>query len=153
MQLDLSVEIDAPVGQVFAFIADVCRSPEWDPNVRDVRIMTRGPIRVGSIIRGTVTAGTETADVDDEVITYESDHRFATRSVQGGDSSIEFTLEKLGAVTHLAVTVRYELPNVPAESIEDANRRHNHIAASIQQSLGQLKNIVEQEAFGSNAVS
>ena len=43
-----SVEIERPVQEVFAFVADQTNAPKWQTDLHEVRRLTDGPIGVGS---------------------------------------------------------------------------------------------------------
>jgi uncharacterized protein YndB with AHSA1/START domain len=48
-QSEVSVEIDAPVAEVYSYLADFPRHPEWSSAaLTDLRMLTPGPISVGS---------------------------------------------------------------------------------------------------------
>ena len=42
------MEIDRPVGEVFAFVADQTNAPRWQTDLHEVRRLTEGPVGVGS---------------------------------------------------------------------------------------------------------
>ena len=48
IDLETTVEIDRPVPEVFAFVADQTNAPEWQDGLHEVRRLTEGPIGVGT---------------------------------------------------------------------------------------------------------
>jgi len=50
-RIEASCEIERPVEEVFAYLADPARIPEWNSSVLECRVEQPGPIRVGTRIR------------------------------------------------------------------------------------------------------
>jgi len=50
-QFSISVEISAPPHLVWPMMTDIERWPEWTPSVSRVKLLTAGPLRVGSRAR------------------------------------------------------------------------------------------------------
>ena len=48
IDLETTVEIDRPVEEVFAFVADQTKTPQWQADLHEVRRLTDGPIGVGT---------------------------------------------------------------------------------------------------------
>ena len=44
-----AIEIDRPIDEVFAYLADFTNVPSWNYYVRDVRQLTPGPVQVGTV--------------------------------------------------------------------------------------------------------
>jgi uncharacterized protein YndB with AHSA1/START domain len=53
----LTTEVDAPRAEVWAFISDVERLPEWFSEFESVRQESPGPAGLGTVIRYTVSPG------------------------------------------------------------------------------------------------
>ncbi|WP_328303069.1 SRPBCC family protein [Streptomyces sp. NBC_00435] len=61
-QFEASVEIDRPVAEVFAYLADGTNDPEFSPRVQEITRIPDGPTAVGTVFRSTVKdAGMKTA--------------------------------------------------------------------------------------------
>ncbi|MEU6211395.1 SRPBCC family protein [Streptomyces sp. JL4002] len=61
-QFEASVEIDRPVEQVFAYLADGRNDPEFSPRVQQITRTPEGPTALGTVFRSTVKdAGMKTA--------------------------------------------------------------------------------------------
>ena len=73
------VEIDAPIGQVWARIADVERQPDWMTDLRSVRVTTLGPIGVGTRAEGRVRILGLSVDDPVEIVEFEPPHRYGIR--------------------------------------------------------------------------
>jgi len=48
IDIETAVEIDRPVEEVFAFVADQTNAPQWQADLHGVRRLTDGPIGVGT---------------------------------------------------------------------------------------------------------
>jgi uncharacterized protein YndB with AHSA1/START domain len=53
-QFEATVEIDRPVAEVFAFLADGENDPKFSPRVQQITKATDGPTAVGTVYRSTV---------------------------------------------------------------------------------------------------
>ncbi|TXS44852.1 SRPBCC family protein [Streptomyces sp. t39] len=61
-QFEATVEIDRPVDEVFAYLADGRNDPEFSPRVLRIERVPAGPTAVGTVFRSTVKdAGMKTA--------------------------------------------------------------------------------------------
>ena len=79
----LSIDIERPVGDVFAFVTDPARLPEWQTNVVDVVQETEGPLRVGTRLREVHSALGRPLRTLVEVVEHEPDRLFALKVVDG----------------------------------------------------------------------
>lgn len=59
MTLDETIEVDRPLHEVFAYIAEFSRIEEWDPAVARASRLTEGPLGVGSEFLVEMTSGLE----------------------------------------------------------------------------------------------
>ena len=46
--LQETLEVDRPLDEVFAFVGDFANTKEWDPGIADARMVTDGPIGIGT---------------------------------------------------------------------------------------------------------
>jgi carbon monoxide dehydrogenase subunit G len=53
-QFEASIEIDRPVAEVFAFLADGSNDPKFSPRVQRIDKATDGPTAVGTVYKSTV---------------------------------------------------------------------------------------------------
>ncbi|WP_354637590.1 SRPBCC family protein [Kitasatospora camelliae] len=61
-EFEASVEVDRPVEEVFAYLADGRHDPEFSPRVQEIRRTPDGPTAVGTLFRSTVKdAGMKTS--------------------------------------------------------------------------------------------
>ncbi len=73
------VEIDAPIADVWERIADIATQPEWMTEMKGVRILTPGPVGVGTRAEADVRILGITVTDPIEVVEFSPPHRFAIR--------------------------------------------------------------------------
>ena len=103
LRAELTIEIARSVEDVFDYLTDVEKLPEWQGSVVSAR--ANGPLREGSrIIEQRSLLGHE-AETELEVTAYDPVRRFALRSLRGPvNLSIDHELEQAGDSTRLHVT-------------------------------------------------
>jgi uncharacterized protein YndB with AHSA1/START domain len=84
IRIALTVDVDRPVQEVFAYVTDIERLAEWQPNVVSVTKESEGPIERGTRLRE-VRRGPFGRNVGAvvEVAAYEPNRRFDLRIVSG----------------------------------------------------------------------
>jgi uncharacterized membrane protein len=90
------VEIDAPIAAVWARLADIATQPEWMTEMRAVRVITPGPVGVGTRAEAEVRILGITVRDPIEIVEFSPPHRFAIRHegrFQGGGLITLDTLE------------------------------------------------------------
>jgi uncharacterized membrane protein len=73
------IEIDAPIADVWARLADIERQPEWMTEMKAVRLLTPGPVGVGTRGEADVRIFGITVSDPVEVVEFAPPHRFAIR--------------------------------------------------------------------------
>ena len=103
-----TVEIARPPEEVFAYLADVSKLPEWQASL--VRASADGEVRVGTRIRERRTFMGREPDTELEVTVYEPPRRFDLRS-RGGPVSfdIRHVLEPAEDGTRVHAEVDFKL--------------------------------------------
>jgi uncharacterized protein YndB with AHSA1/START domain len=82
--LNTSVEIDRSPEDVFAYVADLSRHDEWQPQVQEITVQTEGPTRVGSRSRERRKPPHGPAmNATYEITEYEPPRRMSFRGVDG----------------------------------------------------------------------
>lgn len=108
-EFELTVTIDRPVEEVWAFTQDYARWPEWNTGTTEVRQTSDGPMDVGGtmLIAGR-TLGRRYETVA-ECTAYEPNRRFATRSVSGPfHLEVDNSFEAVDGGTRITTKVRGE---------------------------------------------
>ena len=81
------IEIDAPIGAVWERLADIETQPEWMTEMRSVRVVTPGPVGVGTRAEADIRILGITVSDPIEIVEFSPPHRFAIRHdgrFQGG---------------------------------------------------------------------
>jgi uncharacterized membrane protein len=100
-----SVEIDRPAADVFAYLDDLARHGEWQDAIVSTRVLTEGPVGVGTRAVDTRRiGGSRTQDSTYEVVEHDPPRRSAFRGVDGpvrpvGSVTIEAVDEGRSRVT------------------------------------------------------
>ena len=75
-----TIHIDRSPAQVWAFMMDFSKAPRWRSHVREMRIMTDGPLRVGTELQITFDLPGRVRTIRCEVWAFETARRFGVRS-------------------------------------------------------------------------
>ncbi|MFQ5961447.1 MAG: SRPBCC family protein [Candidatus Methylomirabilales bacterium] len=90
--------IDKPVGEVWAFLADMRHAPKWMTGVEDMRQLTPGSVGLGTRFRF-VARG---AQRETEITAWEPEKRIALTSTQGGiTATYEYSVLGRGDTTEV----------------------------------------------------
>ncbi len=142
---EVSIDIEAPANDVYAYLADFPRHREWSSaRMAELTQLTQGPVEVGSEFRASET-------VPGKVVTYsritalEPGRRIAWHSwfgkLMAADWELELT-ERLGR-TRLVQRSRWEPGNVAMEIFHRLLRRRR-IPIENQHSLERIKDALEK---------
>ena len=81
--LDLSIVIDRPVDEVFAFASNPKNLPKWSSLSKEVKITSAGPIGVGTTYRAVVEFLGRRIEGETEFTEYEPNRSIAEKSKSG----------------------------------------------------------------------
>jgi len=104
IRFSYAADIDQPIDRVFAAVTDIAGLPRWS-NVRQVRNLSPGLLKVGSTFQLIAQLGGEDRVVDCRVTALEPPRRFAYVSTGAATSEIAFELQPRAARTK----VRYRV--------------------------------------------
>jgi uncharacterized protein YndB with AHSA1/START domain len=142
-----SVEIDAPPARVWDVVGDVTRMPEWSPELRRLRVLGRGPARVGSTLLGLNRRGWAVWPTTSTIMRLEPNRAVAWRTRESG-ATWTYELEAVEDGTRL--TGRRDLAaftlgtTVLGPVIGGAAGHDQELSAGIETTLGRIKEAVEQ---------
>lgn len=84
LKWEASVDISRPIDEVFAYVTDPAKAPEWASWILENTLEGGGPVGVGSRIRGVWKFLGRSQDFRGEVTQYDPPSKFAMRTVSGG---------------------------------------------------------------------
>lgn len=93
IQHEVSVHLNRPVDQVFAFLADPAKQPSWQSNLIEIEQLTEGPMRVGTRIREVRRLGRRPTAYQAEVIVFEPNKHFSLRVITGPRVTLTYAFE------------------------------------------------------------
>jgi carbon monoxide dehydrogenase subunit G len=99
VKIEASVDINRPIEDVFAYVTDPNKTPEWSSGALECTLEGSGPIGVGSCIRETGKFLGRRLESRAEVTVYDPPRRFAMRASGPGHFEIERHLESVGEGT------------------------------------------------------
>jgi uncharacterized protein YndB with AHSA1/START domain len=140
--LRMSVVVNAPLEETWAIVADIPLQLEWMAEMRDIRITTPGPTRVGTRGEATVRIGGISVTDPVEVTEFQPPNRYAIRHeglfTGGGLITLEASAD--GQTT----TVRWEETLIPPLLPElGALAQAPILRAIFQGDLARLKRLIE----------
>jgi uncharacterized membrane protein len=91
IQHEVSIHLNRPVDQVFAFLADASNQPRWQSNLIESEQLTDGPTRVGTRIREVRRLGRRPTAYLAEITEFEPSRRFAVRVITGPQVTLSYT--------------------------------------------------------------
>lgn len=94
IQHEVTIHLNCPVNQVFAFLADSRNLRKWQSNLIENEQLTEGAVRVGTNYREVRRTGPRQSEILAEVIVYdEVNKRFGIRTVTKPQVTINYALE------------------------------------------------------------
>lgn len=108
-KLEISTVINRPVEEVFAFLSNPENYPKWISSSSEVKIISEGPIGVGTTFRPVVKFLGRRIEGESEVTEYEPNRRYATKS-KSGPVPVEWrvTFERVEGGTRVSMSGEVE---------------------------------------------
>lgn len=112
IEVEHTLEIDRPVDEVFAYLTDVARLPEWQESAEEVEL--DGVLQEGARFREVRSFMGRRATSTLEVTEHAPPRRFALHVVEGPVKyAVEHALEDVGGRTRVTFVARGDTGRVP----------------------------------------
>jgi uncharacterized protein YndB with AHSA1/START domain len=102
IQHEVTIHINRPVEQVFAFLADTKNLRAWQSNLVENEQLTEGPLRVGTRFREVRRLGRRPSEIRAEITVFEPNKRFDTKTVTEPQVTVSYSFEAEGGGTRLS---------------------------------------------------
>jgi uncharacterized protein YndB with AHSA1/START domain len=81
IQHEVTIHVNRPVDQVFAFLADTSKLSTWQSNLIKNEQLTQGPLRAGTRFREVRRLGRRESEIQGEVTAFEPNKRLETKTI------------------------------------------------------------------------
>ena len=138
LEFEHSIQIDRPIEEVFAFLADFENIPKWNYYVLEVRKISGGPTGIGT----TYHQVRKTDQQDLRITEYAPNHRVAVETTLESSPQLEmsFTLQQEGSAT--IVRDQWKLDTGQPALLEKL--AGGRVKSAVAENLGKLKELLEQ---------
>jgi len=139
---EIQLDVARPPAEVFAFVDDVSRAPQWLSRCAAIEQTSPPPKRVGSTLHYTYREGTGSGTMDGTVTAYDKDRRLTMHFIDRTfEVEVGFRFEPAGAGTRIAhavtITPKTGMMKLMAPMIRGATRKQ------IAQDAARLKQLLE----------
>ncbi|HEX5838826.1 MAG TPA: SRPBCC family protein [Anaerolineales bacterium] len=93
IQYEVSIHLDRPVDQVFAFLMDTGKLSTWQSNLIKSEPLTEGPLRTGSRFREIRRIQGKESEIEAEITALEPNSRLETRTVSKPQAQVSYSLD------------------------------------------------------------
>lgn len=101
IQHELTIHLNRPVEQVFAFLMDSSKLSTWQSNLIKLEPLTEGPLRTGSRFREVRRLGRREAEIQGEITAFEPNKRFETKTLTKPQVTVSYAFEAEDGGTRL----------------------------------------------------
>src|SRR5262245_51703126 len=102
IQHEVSIHLNQPVEQVFAFLIDPDNLRTWQSNLIETEQLTESPLRVGTRFREVRQMGRRPTEYQAEITEFEPNKRFATKTLTGPNCWVTYIFEPENGGTRLS---------------------------------------------------
>jgi len=102
IQHEVSIHLNRPVEQVFAYLIDSTNLRAWQSNLIETEQLTEKPLRVGTRFREVRRMGPRQAEIQAEITAFELNKRFATKTLSEPQALVSYTFEPENSGTRLS---------------------------------------------------
>lgn len=146
------IDIEASSTDVFRFCHDPDHRPEWDERISRIKMITRAPIRRGTLVRVDARRGRGPVfSWEGEYVEFHYPSSSVIRVMDAARTSYfklgreEWQFGRSGAVTRFTLTWEYELRGFLGRILDRLWRRSS-IRRAIKRSLANLKKMLEADS-------
>jgi uncharacterized membrane protein len=101
IQHQVTIHLNRPVEQVFAFLMDTSKLPMWQSNLIKNEPLTQGPLRVGSRFTEVRRLGRRESEIQAEITAFEPNKRFETKTLTKPQVMVRYSFESEDGGTRL----------------------------------------------------
>ena len=98
---EVTIHLNRPVEQVFAFLMDTSKLSTWQSNLIKTEQITAGPLRAGSRFREVRRMGKRESEIQGEITVFEPNQRFETKTITKPQVMVSYSLEAENGGTRL----------------------------------------------------
>ena len=149
--IEESIDIAAPIGDVFRYCHDITRRPKWDVQVSGVELLSPAPVRQGTLFRIDANfGGGAVFSWDAEYVGFQFPLASRVRVIDTAPSSpfaagseVSWQFSSVGGLTHFTWTWDYK-PRGFLSRITDALGGQAATRRGIRHSQAKLKELLEK---------
>lgn len=101
IQHEVTIHLNQPVEQVFAFLMDTGKLSAWQSNLIKMEKITEGPLRTGSRFKEVRRLGRRESEIQAEITAFEPNKRFETRTLTKPEVTVSYSFEPENGGTRL----------------------------------------------------
>ena len=101
IQHEVTIHLNRPVEQVFAFLMDTGKLSTWQSNLIKMEQLTEGPLRAGSRFREVRRLGRRDSEIQGEITVFEPNKRFETKTITKPQVTVSYSFEAENGGTRL----------------------------------------------------
>ena len=93
IQHEMTIHLDKPVEQVFAFLMDTGKLASWQSNLIKSEQLTEGPLRAGSRFREVRRINNKETEIEGEITSLEPNRRLETKTSTKPQAMVSYSLD------------------------------------------------------------
>lgn len=93
IQHEVSMYLNRPVEQVFAYLIDPNNLRAWQSNLIETEQLTESPLQVGTRFREVRRMGRQATEYQAELTKFELNKRFSTKTLTGPECTVSYSFE------------------------------------------------------------
>ena len=101
IQHEVTIHLNRPVEQVFAFLADSQNLRTWQSGLIENQQLTEGSMRVGTRFREVRRTGPRQSEIEGEITAFERNKHFATKTLTKPNATVSYSFEPENGGTRL----------------------------------------------------